>query len=350
MICAFVDCLLPAPRAGSLRIAGDWVWCASPTRGDDGRYHLFASRWSKGVSFFHWATNSEIIRASADRPEGPYRFEQVVIGHRDHDVWDGQAAHNPAICFHNGTYLLFYTGTTYRAPRPTRADEHGLFSDVWVEAWNNKRIGLATAASILGPWKRADRPILSPRPGKWDAAITSNVAPWVHDDGSVTLLYKSASALHPTGPYPGRFHLGAAHAPHWTQPFKRLSNDPISIVGHPDHHLEDPCLWWSGAAYRMIAKDMTGEICGEAQAGIHATSPDAITWTLAAFPKAYSRTVCWDDGTSTTQPKLERPQMLIEASQLSHLFCATLEQDDTGQITDSWNMVIPLGAGMSYAL
>ena len=339
---ALIDRLLPAPRAGGLHIDGYWVWCGSPIHGDDDRYHLFASRWPKSVSFNHWATNSEIIRASADRPEGPYRFEEVVIGACGNEHWDGQVAHNPAIHFHNGTYLLFYTGTTYQGCQPVRLDDGAWASELWVEAWNNKRIGLATAPSVLGPWKRAEHPILLPRPGQWDAAITSNAAPCVHKDGSVTLLYKSGTVLHPRTHYPGRFHLGVARARHWAQPFERLSDDPIVITGHPDHHLEDPYLWWDGTGYEMIAKDMTGEVCGEAQAGIHATSADAVTWKLAASPKAYARTVRCDDGTTTTLPKLERPQLLIERGRLTHLFFATLEQDNAGQVVDSWSGVIPL--------
>src|SRR5262245_42584521 len=61
------------PRNGGFRMEGYWVWCGSVIKGDDGRYHLFASRWPKDITFHPgWMTSSEIVRAVADRPEGPY--------------------------------------------------------------------------------------------------------------------------------------------------------------------------------------------------------------------------------------------------------------------------------------
>ena len=328
------------PARIAFRMPGYWVWCGSPIQGDDGRYHLFASRWTKDVTFLHWAVNSEIVRASADRPEGPYRFEEVVIGPRGAGCWDGMVAHNPSIHYHNGSYLLFYTGSTYQGTRPDTPEDGCHFSPKWVEAWNNKRIGLAVSNSVFGPWKRPDQPLLQPRPGKWDGVIISNPAPCVRDDGSVVLIYKSANIPHPTGLYPGRFHLGVAGAPHWSQPFHRLSDEPLKLEGHPDHHLEDPCLWWNGTDYEMLAKDMTGEVCGEAQAGIHCASKDATIWTSPA--KAYTRTVLFDDGSERRMPKRERPAVLLKNGRPTHLFNATLELDAAGQIIDSWNCVAPV--------
>lgn len=319
---------------------GYFIWGASPILGEDNRYHLFCSRWPKSVTFFHWATHSEVVRASADRPEGPYTFEEVVLGEREAHYWDATTAHNPTIHFCRGTYLLFYTGANSGGPR--LREETVLFSRRWVKAWNSKRIGLATSKSVFGPWKRCDEPILLPRPGKWDSVITSNPAPCVHEDGRVTLIYKSTHIPHPEGPFPGRFHLGVAQADYWNQPFHRLSEEPITIHGHPDHHVEDGYLWWNGREYEMLTKDMVGEICGEAQAGVHATSQDAVHWRLSDPPKAYSRTVRWSDGTTSTLAKLERPQLLKSEGRPTHLFAATLQMGENRQVDDSWNCVFPL--------
>lgn len=318
---------------------GYWVWGASAVAGPDGRWHLFASRWPKSVSFFHWATRSEIIRATADRPEGPYQYAETVLGPRDPACWDGQVTHNPAIRFHRGKYLLFYVGCTYRGAQPQQAGEGGLFSPQWVEAWNHKRIGMAVADSPEGPWERPDQPLLLPRPGKWDAAITSNPAPCLLEDGRVLMIYKSARVPHPEGPYPERFHLGMAHADHWSQPFQRLLETPLALSSHPDHHLEDAFLWREENHFALIAKDMTGELTGEAQAGIHATSPDGRSWRLSNPPRAYSKTVALVDGTKRLFKKRERPQLLLQGGKPTHLFTAVMEANDSGDITDSWNLV-----------
>ena len=319
-----------------------WVWCGSSIRGDDGRYHLFASRWPKTVSFNHWATNSEVVRASADRPEGPYRFEEVVIKPRDTDFWDGMASHNPTIHFHDGKYLLFYTGMTYRQKRPTGPEFEDSTWETWVVSWNSKRVGLLVADSVFGPWKRPDHPVLQTREGKWDFALISNAAPCVGPNGSLTLLYKSSNVLHAAGPFRGRFNLGVARAANWQAPFQRISDNPITLSGSGDNHIEDPYIWWNGEQFEMIVKDMTGKVCGEPEAGIHAVSKDAVDWDLVVPAKAYSRTVKWEDGTTSVQPKLERPQLLFKDGNPTHLFAATMALDQNGNPSKSWTMVIPL--------
>jgi len=339
---AFSQRLLPASKMPAYREKNFWVWCGSPVQGEDGRFHLFASRWSKQVTFLHWAVNSEIVRASSDVPEGPYHFEEVVIGPRDPSFWDGRVAHNPAICKCGEHYLLYYTGTTYQGSQPRNIEDGKLFSEKWVEAWNRKRVGLAVSKSVFGPWTRMDHPLLESRPKSWDSVITSNPAPCVLEDGSIRVLFKSTNIPHPLAHFPGRFHFGIAGAPHWSRPMQRICDTPVLMNSNTDHHLEDGYIWWNGSCYEMIAKDMTGEVCGEAQAAIHAFSRDAVSWTLASKPKAYSRTVRWEDGTSSTLPKLERPQLLFNCGAPSHLFVATLEMSESGEILDSYNLCIPL--------
>jgi hypothetical protein len=342
MIVPFQSRLLPAAREGALRQDSHWIWCGSPVRGEDGRYHLFASRWSKDLTFLHWATASEIVRAVADVPEGPYVFEEVVLASRGEQFWDGQVTHNPAIRRHGDQFFLFYTGTTFEGQRPTDPKDGGHFSEKWVTAWHGKRVGVAVADSVYGPWKRLDVPLLSSRPGHWDSVIASNPAPWIHTDGRCIILYKSTSTRHPQSVFPGRFHFGIAEATRWDAEFVRTADTPISMGGNTNHHLEDGFLWWNGSAYELIAKDMTGEVCGEAQAAIHAFSEDGQNWQLAEIPKAYSRTVRWTDGTSSTLHKLERPQLLFDGASPTHLFAATLSVSPSGEILDSYNLVFPL--------
>lgn len=191
---AFIDRLLPAPRDGGFRRDDAWIWCGAVIQGDDGRWHMFASMWTKQVAFTpNWLTNSRVVRAVAARPEGPYQYVEDVLPPRE-GHWDGRMTHNPTIHRHGNTYLLYYTGSTYDGPMPdgssppVRRD-----SPMRLQARANQRIGLATAPSPAGPWTRPDRPILEVRPGEWDALLTTNAAPCVAPDGSVLLLYKSTA-------------------------------------------------------------------------------------------------------------------------------------------------------------
>ena len=71
----FISRLQPAVVGGGFELPDYWVWCGSPIRGEDGRYHLFASRVPKEVVFHpHWLFRSQIVRAESDTPVGPYRF------------------------------------------------------------------------------------------------------------------------------------------------------------------------------------------------------------------------------------------------------------------------------------
>ena len=70
----------PAPVDGGFRDDAYWIWCGSVIEGEDGLYHMFASRWSKATAFnCNWLTNSEVVRAVSETPEGPYRFAEVIL-------------------------------------------------------------------------------------------------------------------------------------------------------------------------------------------------------------------------------------------------------------------------------
>lgn len=335
----FAQRLQPAPKNGGFGMDDYWVWCGSVIKGEDGRYQMFASRWTKDVSFWpHWITNSEVVRASSDTPQGPYQFEEVVLPPRD-GFWDGRMTHNPTIHKSGGTYLLFYTGTTYDAPMPTRQTPTIWGSPMVLQARANQRIGLATAPSLSGPWTRRDEPILAPREGKWDALMTTNAAPCVLEDGGVLLIYKAV------GYEADLLRLGVARAEHFDGPYQRLQDEPLFRFDATGDHVEDAYVWHEGGLFRLVMKDMNGGIGGEKGGGIAATSPDGIKWTIADPPQAYSRSIRWDDGTTLVQGHLERPQLLLENGAPTHLFAATCD-GSFQNMTRSWNMVVPLEPGI----
>ncbi|ASZ15000.1 hypothetical protein CK934_18090 [Chitinophaga sp. MD30] len=322
---------------------GYWIWDPSVIKGEDGRYHMFASRWSKEVGFGNWVTNSEIVRAVSDTPVGPYTFVETVLPARGGPYFDGRVTHNPRITKYGKQYLLYYMGTTYDFAIPDNKD------DVWADgraqrAWMNKRIGLAVADKITGPWKRVDTPVIQPRKGKWDASITSNPSPVVKPDGNVYLMYKSSSKDH----HPPLL-LGAAQSKGgYNGPYERLSDEPVFAFHskeNMDNDVEDPFVWWAGNRFELIMKDRFGHICGEEGGGIHASSRDGIKWQLSSPVKAYSRQVKWTDGSTTRQANFERPFLLFEQGVPTHLFAATGSGPGLYQVDKTWNMVIPLRHG-----
>lgn len=328
------------PVDGGFRMDGYWVWCGSAIKGDDGQYHLFASRWPKTLPFHPgWMTNSEIVRATAARPEGPYTFQEVVLPARGAEYWDGRSTHNPSITKCGDTYILFYMGSTHPLSDPKPGEPFPLTDPRCIVARANKRIGVATAKSLAGPWQRLDRPVLDTQPGTFYSFLTSNPAPVVHEDGSVLLVFKSRRY---DGATHSRMMLGLARAPHYLGPYQVVGDGPLfgpEQVGE----LEDPFVWQTPTGYALVAKDMTGAVVGEKHAGVLAVSADGERWQLAAQPKAWSRTLRFSDGSQRTMGQLERPFVLFEQGRPTFLFAAA--GDGPGgfaNMTTSFNLAIPL--------
>lgn len=320
----------PAPRDGGFRMEDYWVWCGSAIRGEDGRYHLFASRWPKRYPFYNgYVCYSEIVRAVADDPLGPYQFEEVVLGHRDLSFWDGGRTHNPTIHKFGERYCLFYEGLTFPEGRPS---DEAIHAPPRMHGGTYPAIGLATATSVYGPWTRLDAPILTQRDGEWDREIVNNPAVCRLPSGRVLLYYRSYG-----------MKLGVAGADRPEGPYLRLLDGPLAALA--PHAMEDMFVWWNGERLEMLAKDCTpgGTLTGEKGAGLHATSDDGLEWRLSDPVKAYTRRITWDDGSVTTQGCLERVQLLIEENRPRALFAAT--GDGPGgfdSCTSTWNIGIPL--------
>jgi hypothetical protein len=337
---AFIDRILPAPIGGGYQDPDYWVWGSSVIKGEDNRYHMFASRWSRKLNFGNWVTSSEVVHAVADTPVGPYETVGLVLPARGKEYWDGMCTHNPRIVKYGKQFLLYYFGTTYDFEQPT-AEHPKVSGENWNKAWMNKRVGVAISDSVYGPWKRLDQPILEPRKGHWDASITSNPAPVVNEKtGEILLMYKSS-----TGEENAPLLLGVSKATSPEGPYERLSEEPIFNFETADNEridLEDPYIWWNGDQYEAIIKDRSGVLCGEEGGGLHAWSKDGVDWKLFENPQAYSRKVLWDDGTTSYQNHFERPFLLIEDGVPTHFFAATGNGSKAWSFTKTWNMVIPL--------
>ncbi|WP_211147064.1 glycoside hydrolase family protein [Paenibacillus dokdonensis] len=338
MALSLMDRMLPAPVGGGFQMEGWWIWCGSVVRGEDGRYHMFASRWPKWLPMHPgWLIRSEIVRAVSNTPEGPYTYAETVLPARGAEYWDGRSTHNPHIIRSGDKFLLYYMGSTHPFAEAEPGETIEMEDCRVIAARANKRVGLAVADSILGPWKRMDDPILPVRPGRFDSYLTSNPAPCVRDDGSMLLIYK---ARRYEGHTYGKMTLGAAEADEAEGQYRVISEQPLFP---PEVHVEDPFIWRNGYGYAMIAKDMDGHLCGEKHGGILAVSDNGRNWQLADAKKAYSRKVLWDDGQERIMGSFERPFLLFQDGRPTHMFAAVA--DGPGgfrEAQNTWNMVIPL--------
>ena len=315
-------------------MAGYWIWCGSVIRGEDGCYHMFASRWSKRMPMFPgYLLRSEIVRAVSLTPEGPYHFVERVLPLTAPDAWDGRMAHNPSIHKIGDTYLLYYIGSTFTGEITPVSDDS--WNSQCAESYANIRIGLATAKSLEGPWQTLSHPILKPRPGKWDSQIVTNPAPCVREDGRVILFYRSNTA--------DGLRIGVAGADSYAGPYRRLVDEQVLRFASGDF-VEDPFVWWVKDHYEMLAKDMLGGITGEVHAGAHFWSKDGVNWMPIDPPKAYSRQLAFVDGSTAQLGSLERPQLLFDESGSPICLFAAAADGPGGfhNASHTWNVAIPL--------
>ena len=102
-------------------------------------------------------------------------------------------------------------------------------------------------------------------------------------------------------------------------------------------------VWKQNGFYEMIAKDMTGEVCGEKYGGIHGYSKDGLHWEINKGELAFSRKVLWDDGKEEVMGNMDRPFILFEDGKPAYLFFAVSNGTDSFyDASETWNMVIPL--------
>jgi hypothetical protein len=330
-----------APRTPAFESEGYWVWGSSVVKGEDGKYHMFVSRFPKSLPFHPgWMIASEIVHATSDTPEGPYKFSDIALPARGAQYWDGRSTHNPRILKYQNKYYLIYMGSTHPFANPTY-EQLTLDSPWCIIGRSNKRIGLAVADSPYGPWKRFDEPILKTKPNTFYSFLTSNPSPIIQEDGSVMMIFKGRTYIGDD-----KFSdmaLGMAYAPSIEGPYEVLNNDQPIFQVNGQGEAEDPFLWKDNKGYHAIFKDHVSKFTGEQGGGVMAHSKDGIRWTVDKDPKAYSRTVEWEDGKVEMQGQLERPFLLFENGKATYAFFATMNGPGGFEnATKSWNMVIPI--------
>lgn len=321
---------------------GYWTWGSSVVKGDDGKYHMYVSRFPKRLPFHPgWMVASEIVHAVSDVPQGPYTFSDVALPEWGSQYWDGRSTHNPRILKQGNKYYLIYMGSTHPFAEPSY-DQLTLDSPWCIVGRANKRIGLAVADSPYGPWTRSDKPLLDTKPGTFYSYLVSNPSPLIQEDGSVMMIFKERSYLGDEA-Y-SDMALGMAYAPDIEGSYTVLNDGKPIFQVDGQGEAEDPFLWKDEKGYHVVFKDHVAKFSGEKGGGVMAHSQDGIHWTVDKSPKAYSRTVEWEDGRVEMQGQLERPFIWFDEEGKAHyIFFATMDGPGGFEnATRFWNMVIPI--------
>ena len=328
---ALKDQFQPVPDHAAFREKGYHVWGASMVRDEDGTCHLFYSRWPEERGHHNWVSRSEVARAVADDPTGPYKPAGVVLPARGEEFWDGDCTHNPTIHQFDGKYYLYYMGTVAKEDDTPRKLS-------WPHR-NHQRIGVAVADSPTGPWKRFPKPVIdvTPDDDAHDALMVANPSITRRPDGSYLMVYKAVAKRNPAPGYGPVVHLTAtSDSP--TGPFVKQGK-PVFTAGKSKFPAEDPYIWRDGDTYRAIVKDMHGAFTDAGQSLVLFESPDGFDWKPSTPTLLTTLALDWADGKRRKYTALERPQLWLDQGKPAVLFCAAAvdkERDDT------FNVAIPL--------
>jgi hypothetical protein len=298
------------PLGRRLEMEGWYIWCNSPIYAPDGKVHVFFSRWPAQRGMGGWINSSEIAHAVADNAEAPFQYVSTILAPRGAGYWDGTTCHNPHIQYIDGKYCLFYMGNANGKT-------------------DTKRIGLAVATTLYGPWTRPDKPLLEPGPeGAWDDHCTTNPAFIRHPNGQYWLYYKSWNTkeyIDAAGqPIRGNRKYGLAIADALEGPYIKSPSNPVVNFSAPGNNrqFEDAFVWREHNQFNMIARDM-GFFNHEA--GLHLQSEDGIEWSEPRI--AYQELKAYANEPPAPAHlkrygRLERPQLLMQHEKPGYLFTA----------------------------
>jgi len=239
-----------------------------------------------------WTKYSEIVRATSDNLYGPYTFQEVVIQKRE-GHWDNDRAHNPKIVKAGNTFVLYYISSA-------------------------NETGYAYSNSITGPWKRIDSV----------AMHFSNPAPLVRKDGSVYVFGRKSI---------NNIRIAQAYTASEFNGSYTLVNDGENLLPEMNQ-LEDPTIWWANKQYNVILSDFGGHATGVSKNGAQYYSKDGIHYKLVSNQSVYSKTITYDDGSSFTFRRRERPFVYANGKgEITAFFTACLTDKE-----QSWIEVQPV--------
>lgn len=305
------------------------VWGCSPIYDDEGKVHVFYSRWKNEYDHYGWVAACEVGHAVADSAEGPYTHLEVVLEGRGGDAWDSWSIHNPSIYKAGDKYVLLYMGSdgsklgkTFDEIRAMGGGEE--YKPYFHKLVKSKRVGMAIADSLNGPWKRVsdEKCMIDIGPeDTWDSFCTSNPTFTITPEGKYRIYYKAWS-IESTKNFNGNRMYGFAESDNLEGPYVKYENNPVIdySVYDPQIQTEDGYIWQQDGLYHMVMRDMG---VFDHEVGLYINSKDGITWSE---PKVsyLAATEYFDEKLPgiSRQGRFERPQLLLKDGKPDYLFCA----------------------------
>lgn len=300
-----------------------------------GLWHMFAAEMINDCGIGYWEPNSRVVHSVADKYEGPYAFDSVVIA---------PFAHEPnAVRSPSGDWVIYATvrhpagwEENCSAGQPTKHSAS--------EGPPPRHTYMVQSKSPYGPWSEPVL-VLQANYSVWDnrsALVDTNLAVVILDTGRAVGIWRKCENT------PGTVcEFECCTFPHllvadnWADPASyRPHSDRQLFDGIKPYGAEDPMLWVAkDGIVHAILHDEQGPARTTA-IGRHAYSSDGgATWHYAQ-DDAYNGTVVWREGGVASLFRRERPHMIVSDDGLP-LAISNGVQESTG--TDrSWTLVQPV--------
>jgi len=323
-----------------------YTWCSSVIKGDDGKYHMFYSRWMHGKrsldddslnyifnGFKGWCKYSEIAYAISDKLNGPYKYVSTILkGDGDPKRWDRFTMHNPQIRKFDNYYYLYYISNSFDSSLQFQ-DESNMSKDWkhWLKYNCTQKIGVIKAKSISdllnGKYEKPLTPLMLP-----DNINTFEVAtnPTVTQcpNGKYYMMYKSRK------PNVGTMTFWMATSDKPDGPFKMIRE----VFTSADMACEDPCMWYDKKRKRFYAAvkyySHSKKLIPQFGALALITSIDGLHWQAAKHPLISLREIKMKNEKKIELAHLERPFVVTDKnSQPIALFAAaSIEEPSKGDM------------------
>ncbi len=308
--------------SGIFKQEGYYVWCSSVIKGEDGRYHMFYSRWPHGKrpldddsmnyifdGFRGWNKYSEIAYAVADKIGGPYKFVKTILkGDGDKNKWDRFTMHNPLVRKFGNYYYLYYISNSYDS---TLFNNSGFARDWqhWLQYNATQKIGVIKFKNfnelLQGKITKPAEPLMSPD-NVHTFEVATNPSVTQGPNGKYYMMYKSRK------PNVGNMTFWMAVSDKPDGPFKFAS----AVMTSPEMACEDPCIWYDKKRQQFYAaaKYYSNSKMLAPQFGslVLITSKNGLNWTPASHSLISLRELQFGNGKKIELAHLERPFVVTD--------------------------------------
>ena len=271
----------------------------------DNKWHLFVAQMKNGCSLDDYSSNSEIIRAESDNPEGPYKYANIVIP---------AFAHNPTIRITpEGSYLIYFIYNPGVTPKNCTSasnleNEQKIYHELKnknTTSFEETSIFIANSSSIYGPWDISPLYFTNPHESDLLNCSFTNPSPLIFEDSKVYLTFTAGYCQD------GLETLGVAFADTWEGPYKILTMNPILpkpfiCLSHMQY--EDPFMYKNKRGFHLMIHSMCPSGFWNSA---HAFSKDGINWGISSH-MPYSYFSWYKDEGFIIFFRKERPQLILD--------------------------------------